>query len=245
MGKLHSRLYELHAAADDQHIFRWPDENDSLGILAYTRQRLRALPPASGAQHERTEQIAHRLKLIRHLRHVLDGEELAAIDDARSAQMTWDTIAVLLGVGHKASAKNRRDRLYIAVADPEAMRTPPAGRQLQAERRKAAERAQRAEQRAAAAIARRYKHVQATAEALLDVSGDLALSDDAEDYLKPAAEILSTDSPTSAQQQALAAYIRLAAGEIRKHAAAERIPPARTEAAALALNAAESLEVGD
>ncbi|MBG0825793.1 hypothetical protein HS048_34485 [Planomonospora sp. ID91781] len=227
----------MHVDADDQSLALWPDDRDAVGILAYARTHHGALPPATYENKRRGEHAGLRLTLIRHLRELLDREELAALEDARTGGLTWQAIAELLGVEYPGSASNRLDRLRAAAADPAGVRTPAAGRRAVAAEQAAADR----ERRAALAVTRRHRQVRTVTLALLQQANDLALTEDAEEWLRAAREILDEETPTPTQQQSLAAYVSLAAAEISLHASVEEIAPARTEEAMVALEAARNL----
>ncbi|MGI5292900.1 hypothetical protein ACQEVF_57650 [Nonomuraea polychroma] len=239
MQELHHRLYQLHVDADDPQRYLWPDEHDSISILEYASTHHQALHPPSSEHTARQQQAALRLILIRHLRHQLERAELKAIDDARDAGTEWEDIAPLLGVAYPGSAANRRERLRAAVGNPEGERTPAVGRKVHQKQQRAAERARRAEQRAAAAFTRSYSHVKAVATELLDVRRELALNEDAKEYLDSVEDILIAESPTPMRQRSVSSYLRLAAAEIRRHAVGQGAAAARTEAAQQALDAAE------
>ncbi|WP_433259194.1 hypothetical protein ACQPYK_49410 (plasmid) [Streptosporangium sp. CA-135522] len=227
----------MHVDADDQSLALWPDDRDFIGALVYARTHHRAMPPATYENKRRGEHAGLRLTLIRNLRELLDREELAALQDARSGGLTWQAIAVLLGVEYPGSASNRFDRLRAAAADPDGKRTPAAGRKLVAQEQAVADR----ERRTALAVARRHHQVRAIAAALLRQVNDLTLNEDAEEWLKSAGEILEEVTPTPTQQQSLAAYISLAVTEINMQASIDEAPPARTSEAKAALEAARNL----
>ncbi|MFG2989306.1 hypothetical protein ACGFZK_08415 [Streptomyces sp. NPDC048257] len=115
---------------DDPCFALWPDHQDAIGILDYTRRFHCALPPANGGWHHRGDQAGIRLAIVRRLRAVLDREELAAIEDARADGMQWGAISLLLGMRHPGSAMNRRERLKVGTARPDGRRTPEARRRI-------------------------------------------------------------------------------------------------------------------
>ncbi|MBC7271494.1 MAG: hypothetical protein H5T76_22765 [Streptomyces sp.] len=78
-------------------------------------------------------------------------------------------------------------------------------------------------------------------EELLRHVGDLAVNDDAMEWLAGIREIIGIEHPTPTQRQGLAAYIGLAAADIRAHARDSGIDAARTASATAALNAANSI----
>lgn len=89
-----------------------------------------ALPPATCGQRHRGDQAGIRLTIVRHLRAVLDREELAAIEDARADGMQWAAISRLLGMQHPGSAMNRRERLKAGTERPDGRRTREARKRI-------------------------------------------------------------------------------------------------------------------
>ncbi|GAA2165266.1 hypothetical protein [Actinomadura napierensis] len=228
----------MHVEADDPHHDLWPDPDDVLGVLAYTRVRHRALLPATDEQRQRADQAATRLTIIRAVRTALDNEELSAIDDARAAGTQWAAIAELLGLEYPGSAMNRRNRLLGALEDPQRRRTPAAGNAVIVKRLRERDR----EGRAAAAIARRHGRIVEAAEALLAHADELEVSDEcATIWLAGVRESLDIVRPTAREQQRLANYLGITIGEILSQALSEGIPPARTPEAHAALARASAL----
>jgi len=231
LRKFTADLYRLHENSNDTSLVLWPDDRDVLGALQYARRHHRALPPPTFEQRRRAEQARLRLTMIRQIRRLLDEEELAAIDDARGGGDSWGAIALLLGMEYPGSAANRRERLKAATERPDGRRTPEAGRVLAKEALAELER----ERRAAREVTSRFGKLKEAAEALIAHVDDLAVNDDAEEWLTGAREILEVEQPTPTQQQALSAYIGLAAADIKAHAREKGIEPASTPEAAAAL----------
>ncbi|WP_255345786.1 hypothetical protein [Streptomyces chartreusis] len=167
---LADQLYELHIAAgkDQEYLERWPGDTDLLGVLDFAQEYARAL---KGDSFQKAAVL--RMQLAQWLRLAADPFQLAAIDDARTGPqpLTWETIALSLGYLSRSgnpnpgSAKNLRDRLYVAVnGEPGDRRQPQVAHLI--DRREAERR--RAELRFIEAGEARYAEVDAVARALLD-----------------------------------------------------------------------------
>ncbi|UUU37933.1 hypothetical protein [Streptomyces sp. NBC_00162] len=130
MRDLLATLFEIHLGVDDPWLALWPDYQDAIGILDYARRFHCALPPATCGQRHRGDQAGIRLTIVRHLRAVLDREELAAIEDARADGMQWAAISRLLGMQHPGSAMNRRERLKAGTERPDGRRTREARKRI-------------------------------------------------------------------------------------------------------------------
>ncbi|MEU8310160.1 hypothetical protein AB0C84_41970 [Actinomadura sp. NPDC048955] len=225
----------MHADAEDQHRDLWPDAEDAVSILTYTRLRHRALRGPTSSRPQRADQAAARLILIRVLRNVLDREELAAIEDARAAETEWAVLAGHLGLENPGSAALRHRRLLGALEDPQGRRTWAAGSAVIERRLR-----QRDEQgRAAAAVARHHRRVMHASEDLLAHAEDLAVSDEcAADWLPELQECLAIGHPSAGDKKRLASLLGVTINEIISHAADESIPAARTSQAQAALDRA-------
>ena len=224
-------------------MWMWPDENDALRVLEYTRRHHRALPIPTyeNKNRERAEQAKLRLMVIRQIERQLPAEKLAAIDDAYNAGVVWRDIGAVTGQEHPGSAKNLRDSLYAAVTVPDGPRTPKAGRQADAKRRLAEDQQRREDTKIALEVARHHKEVQAAAQSLLAHRKHLLVNDTAHTWLSGMQTLVEIKHPTSIQQQSLASQVRLAVKEIVRYAEAERKPAATTAAAETALEAAAAV----
>lgn len=238
LRKLLTQLLAMHEDADDPHRALWPDPEDALGILTYTRLHHRALRPEGNECPQRAEQATTRLTIVRFLRSVLDQEERFATDDARAAGVTWAAIAPFMGVENPGSAKNRHSRLVGSMEDPQRRRTPEAGRA--ATLAKLRERSNRG--RVAATVARHQRQLVQAAYDLVANEGQLAVDEECETvWLAGVKSCLAIELPDEADHARLANFLGVTVQEIRSYAAAEGIPPARTPQAQAALDRASAL----
>ncbi|MFG1857540.1 hypothetical protein ACGFJT_37295 [Actinomadura geliboluensis] len=238
LRELLKRLQVMHEDADDPHRDLWPDPEDVLGTLIYTRLHHRALRPETSKLPQRADQATLRLTIIRTLRPMLDREERFAIDDARAAGATWASLAPHLGVALPGSAKNRHRRLVGSMEDPQRRRTPEAGRA--AELAQLRERSTRG--RVAATVARHQHQLVQAARELVAHAGDLAINDECESiWLAGVEGCLAIERPGDPDQERLANYLGITIHEIVSYAASEGIPPARTPQAQAALDQAAVL----
>lgn len=238
LRELLTRLQLMHEDADDAHRDLWPDLEDVLGTLVYTRLHHRALRSETSERPQRVDQATTRLTIIRALRPIVDREERFAIDDARAAGATWASIAPYLGVEQPGSAKNRHRRLVGSMEDPQRRRTPEAGR--------AAELAQLRERsthgRVAATVARHHHQLVQAARELVGHAGDLAVNEECESiWLAGVESCLAIERPGDLDQERLANYLGITIHEIVSYAASEGISPARTPQAQAALDRASTL----
>uniref|UniRef100_UPI003F498535 hypothetical protein n=1 Tax=Actinomadura sp. CA-154981 TaxID=3240037 RepID=UPI003F498535 len=228
----------MHEDAEDPHRDLWPDPEDALGILAYTRLHHRALRPEAGVRPQRADQATTRLTIIRALRSVLDQEERSATDDARAAGVTWAALAPFLGVELPGSAKNRYSRLVGSMEDPDRRRTPAAGRAAALARL----RERSSHGRVAATVARHRRQIWKAAQGLVAYAGELAVSEECKDtWLEGVEACLALEHPDERDHERLANFLGLTVQEIVSHAADEGVPPARTPQAQAALEQASAL----
>ncbi|MEV3927449.1 hypothetical protein [Actinomadura coerulea] len=228
----------MHEDADDPHRDLWPDLEDALGILAYTRLHHRALRPEGGVRPQRADQATTRLTIIRVLRSVLDQEERSAIDDARAAGVTWAALAPFLGVELPGSAKNRYSRLVGSMEDPGRRRTPAAGRAVAL----AQLRERSSHGRVAAIVARHRRQIVQAAQDLVAHAGELAVSEECESiWLDGVQACLAIEGPDDRDHERLANFLGLTVQEIASHAVSEGVPAARTPQARAALERASAL----
>lgn len=245
--RLIAALYGLHDEARDPSLHAaWPDHDGAIDVLRYVRAHRKAL--YAGDTHDghrrRQEQARLRLELIHLLRELLDEQEGAALDDAREAGLSWQAIAAIVGVRHRGAAANRRSRLRAAVEAPGEPRTPFTGRSVIERQRKAFEKEQREARRAA----RRnrpdqdYEKVLDVARSLIAHAPQLAVNEDADEWLRDAQELADLATPTPSEQRSLTAVVRLAAREIVAHAIATGEDAAVGDEAAASLEAARQLD---
>lgn len=246
--RLIAALYGLHEEAGDPSLHAaWPDHDGALDVLRYVRAHRKALyaPAPRDGDRRRQEQARLRLELIHLLRKVLDEHEGAALDDAREAGLTWQAIAPIVGVRHRGAAANRRDRLRAAVEAPGEARTPSTGRSIVERQRKAFEKEQREARRAArrSRTDQDYQRVLLVARELIAHAKQLAVNQDADEWLRDAQGLADLPTPTPSEKRALAAVVRLAAQEIVGYASAAGEPAASTDEAAASLEAARRLDL--
>ncbi|MFE3455959.1 hypothetical protein ACFXKD_00320 [Nocardiopsis aegyptia] len=211
-----ARLYQLHERAADPYLELWPD--DAIGVLQHTRTHHNALPPAPS--QARREQVELRLKLVRLLYSLVDSEQLGALDQARPPGarrsenlLTLARVAEVLGLDTPGAVSYRRDRLYAARHNRP--RTPWHGRQVMAEREARTRRRMVEVERAQ----RHHRRVRAAAHGLLEVVQDLALTEDAQDWLHGLSQLLQEDSLQPDGMSSMAAHLSLVLAELGEDAA--------------------------
>ncbi|MEU8310685.1 hypothetical protein AB0C84_44760 [Actinomadura sp. NPDC048955] len=228
----------MHEDADDPHRDLWPDPEDALGILAYTRLHHRSLRPEADVRPQRADQATTRLTIIRALRSVLDQEERSATDDARAAGITWAALAPFLGVERAGSAKNRYSRLVGSMEDPERRRTPAAGRAAALARL----RERSGQGRVAAAVARHRHEIVRAAQDLVAHADQLAVNEECEEvWMEGLRACLAIERPDGLDHERLANFLGLTVQEIASYAAVGSLPPAHTPQAQAALDQASAL----
>ncbi|MER7688694.1 hypothetical protein [Streptomyces sp. NPDC097610] len=241
--ELAADLYALHEAAgkDQQYLERWPGDTDLLGVLQFAQEHAGAL---KDKDFQKAAEL--RMQLAECLRLAADPFQLAAIDDARTGRMSWAEIARRLGYFSRSgkpnpgSAKNLRDRLYVAVhGEPEDRRQPHVAPLI--DRRGAEQRL--AEARFIEAGVARYAEVDAAARALLERfdAGEVLVDPDDDGYWWEELAAVVDDRQGAADRARLAVYVRGAVRHTYGYAMRTNQPPASTDLARHVLESALTL----
>lgn len=240
---LAAELYELHIAAgkDQEYLERWPGDADLLGVLQFAQEYAGAL---KGDSFQKAAVL--RMQLAEWLRLAADPFQLGAIDDARTGHLTWEEIALKLGyIGRSGkpnpgSAKNLRDRLYVAVNGEAGDRRQPQVAHL-IDRREAERR--RAEARFVEAGQARYAEVDAVARALLGryEAGEVLVDPDDDGFWWEEVAGAVDDRQGPADRARLAVYVGAVVRQTFSYAARTGQAPASTESALRALKEAAAL----
>ncbi|MFJ3365765.1 hypothetical protein [Streptomyces anthocyanicus] len=240
---LSAALYELHAAAgkDQEYLEHWPGDSDLLGVLRFAQAHAGTLKDDAF----RTAAVL-RMQLAEWLRLAADPFQLAAIDDARSGGLKWEGIALELGYISRSgnpnpgSAKNLRDRLYVAVnGEPGDRRQPQVAHLID---RRAAEQ-RRAEARFINAGEARYAEMDAVARALLEryKAGEVLVDPDDDGYWWEELSDAVEDRRGAAERARLAVYVRAVLRATHSYARHTSQPPASTQQARRVMEAAATL----
>ncbi|MGW0844198.1 hypothetical protein ACWD26_29485 [Streptomyces sp. NPDC002787] len=228
---LAAALYELHVAAgkDEEYLERWPGDADLLGVLRFAQEYAGAL---KGEAFQTAAVL--RMQLAEWLRLAADPFQLAAIDDARTGLLAWEEIARKLGYFSRSgnpnpgSAKNLRDRLYVAVnGEPGDRRQPQVAHLI--DRRESEKRL--AEARFIEAGEARYAEVDAVARALLEgyEAGEVLVDPDDDGYWWEELAGAVDDRQGPADRARLAVYMGAVVRQTYAYAKRTNQDPARTD----------------
>lgn len=216
-----TRMWKRHRAADDSGLELFPDpEAPGAAFLAllFARSRRRALPLAV-----RREEELDRLRLIRHLRQMLDAEELATHNDAHADGLPAVEVGKVLGIS-KDGVKKRRKRLRVAVElGRHAVRNPRVLSEHLAQEEAVAARPRDW-------LARRVGDVYARSSELLAARVHLAGNEDSE-WLDDLQRLLAKEDADRDRDHdhTVLAHLRFAVEELHEAAAEHPAPASDTE----------------
>jgi hypothetical protein len=240
---LAARLYELHrvASKDREHqeyLELWPGDADLLGVLRFAQEYSGAL---KGEAFQNAAVL--RMQVAEWLRHTADPYQLAAIDDARAGRLSWGKIALQLGYFSRSgeptpgSAKNLRDRLYVAVHGEPGDRRQPHVAQL-IDQRAAEQRLART--RFIEAGEARYAEVDVAARALIKTfeAGEVLVDPDDDGFWWQELAGAVDDRQSAADRARLAVYVQAALHVTYSYAKRSGHPPGSTARAIQVLETA-------
>ncbi|MFI1539580.1 hypothetical protein [Streptomyces anandii] len=224
--------------AEDENVGRMPADEELFQALLYLDANAGA---PKGEEARRTSAIT-RVKLWEYLREQADVHQLAAVQDARAANVEWSALAEPLAVNTPSAAYNKAKRLRAsALTDPgcgdrPVRRTPEA---VLATERQAAVRAA-AERRAQNEAARRHALLAPIAQRLIEHRTGLDGGDEVTFWLDQIAAVLP-NCRTPTQFVSLETYVLAVVRELRKVERTTARPAASTADAQLAYTAADQL----
>lgn len=227
------RLRELHEAAGDREVERFPASEELWSALLYTDRRAGAL----GAQ-ACGEAAVLRALLWRYVMEQAEAFQLRAVEHGREAGVEWSGFCEALGVESPQGAYQRARRLKAAQvrSRPGERRSPEFARDHE-ERLAEEERERRIRQ---SAELRRFEEVRQTCQLLLEHRDGLVLDDAANEWVSELAHVLA-DRRTPAEQAALIVYLRQTVDEIHQLARRTNRPSSSTPEAHRALKQATDL----
>ncbi|MDW8804382.1 hypothetical protein P1P68_06135 [Streptomyces scabiei] len=241
---LAGQLYELHARAerrgDRGYLERWPGDGETHGVLLFAQAYADRL---EGEAYERAALL--RITLAEWLRQQADPLQLRALDDARSAGVRWDQVALALqyigadGEPNPSSAFNKHASLKVAVrGQPEDRRQPHVARIVEA---RAVQEEQERRERERVEDAR-YPAMDAAARALLEHFGrGEIVSDPDDDFWWSELAGVVDDRRDAFERANLVVYVRGAVRETYAFARRACLPPTTTVGGRQALEAAAAL----
>jgi hypothetical protein len=231
-GHLVRRLRELHELGEDPALERFPDDDELWLVLQHTqRWAPRLHQPPQAPVNIAAEVALIRVTLWQYLREQADSGQLRAIQDGRSAGVSWDNLTGPLCVATRQGAYQRTRRLVAEqVREPGERRNPGVARQH--EERVAAE--ARAERSQITVQDRRFPEAQRVARQLLEHREGLALDEWAEYWLDEIAETID-NRDDAAKRARFTGWVESCIRAVHSHAQASGEPAATTEGARCAL----------
>ncbi|MGW7319215.1 hypothetical protein [Streptomyces sp. NPDC054865] len=232
--------------AGDRDLELFPAPEDVFGVLVYLGeredalvrpvQRLKALKKRTKEEQGHLEDARaalrennlDRLHLIRHLRQLVDIQEVAVLEASFRSGLTGREMGVVLGIESRGGAALRLKRLRLAIQSKWEIRTPRLAK---------ARAAQEAEE--TRRVSSGHARVREAALDLLSVRSSFLEVEDLDDWWDDLAWHLDGNDETPAEQASTAAHLRQVVRDIRTQAALDGVPPASEELALGYLDRAE------